>query len=290
MRAQVSLTPTESKHLIAKAVARMNQVQQAAASGTIVLHPSSSTYFIVEEITGHKPNTTKWVSGIIVAKGACVEMGGLVASPQPPEGEDRGPGSSSYSWVIEEGQLSVGETLNSLMERMGPDDVYIKGVNALDTEGNVGVLIGNKIEGGTIGMVMGTARQKGFSVIFPVGLEKLIPLPIKEVAREARKQEYEYSMGLACGLLPVSGTSVSEVTAIEMLTGAQAIPIASGGLGGAEGSVVLIINGEKEQVWKAIEHVEACKGSTLPQVRVPTCYGCTAPHCEFPIGDKHWVS
>jgi len=290
MRAQVSLTPTESKRLIAKAVVRMETVQRAATAGTLVMHPSSSTYFIVEELTGHKPHTTTWVCGIVVAKGTCVEMGTMTSPrPRPTEGEVRHVGTFPHSWVVEGGHLSVGESLGSLLERMGPDDVYIKGVNALDTEGNVGVLIGNKVEGGTIGLVMGTARRKGFSVIFPVGLEKLIPLPVKEVAQEARKREYEYSMGLNCGLLPVPGTPVTELTAIEILSGAQAIPIASGGLGGAEGSVVLVIKGEKEQVGQAIEYVEACKGARLPQVRVPDCYGCTSDICDFPIGDKHWI-
>lgn len=290
MRAQVSLTPTESKRLIAKAVARMEAVQRAAKAGTVVMHPSSSTYFVVEELTGHKPRTTTWVCGIVVAKGTCMEMGTMTSPrPQPQEGERRHPGSFHHSWIVEGGQLSVGESLSSLLERMGPNDVYIKGVNALDSEGNVGVLIGNRFEGGTIGLVMGAARRRGFSMIFPVGLEKLIPLPVKEVAREARKQEYEYSMGLNCGLLPVPGTAVTELNAVETLSGAQAIPIASGGLGGAEGSVVLVIKGEREQVCRAIEHVESCKGARLREVRVPDCYGCTSEICDFPIGDKHWV-
>lgn len=55
MLAQVVLTPAESKKLIAKAVAKLDVVKQAAADGMIVLHPSSSTYFIFEELTGVKP-------------------------------------------------------------------------------------------------------------------------------------------------------------------------------------------------------------------------------------------
>ena len=51
MRAQVVLTTAESKKLIAKAVARLDVVQRATKEGTVALHPSSSTYFIVEELT-----------------------------------------------------------------------------------------------------------------------------------------------------------------------------------------------------------------------------------------------
>ena len=65
MRAQVSLIPTESKQLIAKAVARMEVVRKASAEGIIVIHPSSSTYFIVEELVGCQPQTDTWVVGIV---------------------------------------------------------------------------------------------------------------------------------------------------------------------------------------------------------------------------------
>lgn len=51
--------------------------------------------------------------------------------------------------------------------------MHFKGVNALDTQGNVGVLIGNPIEGGSIGRVLATWRKKEFNLIFPFGLGKL---------------------------------------------------------------------------------------------------------------------
>ena len=54
MLAQVILTPTESKRLISKAIAGMQLVRRAAKEGMVVLQPSSSTYFIIEELTGNK--------------------------------------------------------------------------------------------------------------------------------------------------------------------------------------------------------------------------------------------
>jgi hypothetical protein len=63
---------------------------------------------------------------------------------------------------------------------MGPKDVYIKGVNAIDPQGKVGVLIGNKVEGGTIGRIMAAQKKIGFTIIYPVGLEKLIPISIED--------------------------------------------------------------------------------------------------------------
>jgi len=62
MLAQISLIPAESKKLIAKAVARMEPVQRAIREGIVVLHPSSSTYFVVQEITEHRRQDS--VSGL----------------------------------------------------------------------------------------------------------------------------------------------------------------------------------------------------------------------------------
>lgn len=51
MLAQVVLTPAESRKLIAVAVAKPDVVERD------MMGPSSSTYFIVEPITGQRPQT-----------------------------------------------------------------------------------------------------------------------------------------------------------------------------------------------------------------------------------------
>jgi hypothetical protein len=63
------------------------------------------------------------------------------------------------------------------MKQMTAKDVFIKGVNALDTQGNAGVLIG---ESASLGMVLSTWKKKKFTLIYPVGLEKLIPISIHQ--------------------------------------------------------------------------------------------------------------
>jgi hypothetical protein len=290
MRAQVTLTPAESKKLISKAVANMDKVRKASAEGLVVIHPSSSTYFIVEELTGQLPRTAVWVCGVIVPKGACLSRGASrldlnkVQSSQPRlEGY-------SHSWVIQKGILSKGVSLEELFKKMGPEDVYIKGVNALDPLRTVGILIGNRVEGGTIGRVISASRQKGFRIIFPVGLEKLIPVNIEAAAKEAVKTKYSYSMGVNCGLLPCKeGIVITEMEAIHILSGASAIPIAAGGLDGAEGAVTLIIKGEKAEVTKAIKYVEQSKGARLPRANSPQCENCNSAICDFPLKEKPWV-
>jgi hypothetical protein len=297
--AQVSLIPAESKKLIAKAITKMEVFRQALMGGLIVLHPSSTTYFIFEEVTGNKPPTNVWVCGVIVPKGTCVEMGTMMGghvgfanvkrSDQSPARPN--PGTFPYSWVLRKGEFSRQEPLSALLEEMGPNDVYVKGVNALDIEGKVGVLWGNLAEGGTAALVMAAQRRKGFNLIFPAGLEKLIPFPVKEVTKEAKRFEYDYSMGMPCGLLPCEGIVVTELRAIEILSGATAIPISAGGLGGAEGAITLVIKGNKEQVTKAIQTIEDSKGARLPPVRVHNCNDCplSSSSCGFPLKDKPWV-
>jgi len=288
MLAQVVLTSAESKKLIAKAVAKLDVVQQAAKQGIVALHPSSSTYFIVEEITGAKPKTNHWVCGVVTPKGMCVEMAMVLGAGYAPKEISSDPGDLHGTWIIEKGKLSAEESLSSLFNRMTSSDVYIKGVNALDAGGNVGILFGQQ---GSVGYVQSAHRKKGFPIIYPVGLEKLIPLPIREAAKQAKPTKYEYAMGMPVGLFPCpAGTTVNEVHAIEILSGAEAIPIAAGGLGGAEGALTFILKGQVEQVRKALEFVEESKGAILPQLRLMHCGSCPVPHCRFPQTGKPWVS
>jgi hypothetical protein len=289
MIAQVVLTPTESKKLIAKAIARLDIVQQAAKQGIVALHPSSSTYFIVEEITGRKPKTNYWVCGVVTPKGMCVEMAMVLGPGLTPDKESTDPGDLQGTWVIENGQLQDKEKLSTLLYRMAPSDVYMKGVNALDREGNVGILFGLE---GSMGYIQAARRKMGFSIVYPAGLEKLIPLSVRDAAKEAKFTRYEYGMGMPVGLFPCpSGITINEVRAIEMLSNASAIPVAAGGLGGAEGAVTLILKGKADEVRKAIDFVEQSKGACLPSLRLCNCEDCGVPNCRFPrTGDRSIAS
>jgi hypothetical protein len=290
--AQVLLTPAESKKLIAKAIASMDGIRRAVKKGLIVLHPSSSNYFAVEEILGFKPNTEAWVCGVASPKGMCFEVGVFLASQRFAGAVTSDPGTFPHSWVIRDGKFSSGEDLAKLLEQLGPDDFYIKGVNALDPQGNVGVLVGNMVEGGTIGRVLSAQRKNGFQIIWPVGLEKLIPIPIQQATQEAKKGSIEYSMGVTVGLFPCQGgQKIDEMDAIKILSGAEAVPISAGGLGGAEGAIALVIKGDEANVRKAIKYVEESKGAKSPHVRLANCGQCIANGitCKNTAG-KPWVN
>ena len=292
MRAQVSLTPSESKKLIAKAIVHMPEIQKALDHGVIAMHPSSSTLFLAEEILGHTPDNEVWMCGAITPRAACGDDAVKVWMTTHPEARGSGgPEAFPFSLVIEKARLNQGETLASLFQRMGPDDVYVKGVNAIDPQGKVAVLIGNDIEGGTIGKVLAARKEKGFTVIYPVGLEKLIPISIDAAVSAAKDRlKLDYSMGSRCSLMPCQGTVVTELTAIQILSGATAVPISAGGVDGAEGAITLVISGKDDQVRKAIDCVESVKGARVARrFRQTDCTKCQDMHCALSGGRKHWL-
>ena len=293
MRAQVVLTPPESKCFISKAIANMDVVKKAAAGGTIVIHPSSTTYFLVRELTGDIPRTDHFVLGGVFPQGLCTEQNSSGRRPPPAQTDEPPPKWAAdrfpFKWVIKDGTLTSGIQLGKILEEIQPDDVYVKGVNAVDTRFNTGVLFGHD-GGGTIARVMREQKIKGFNVILAAGLEKLIPNTITQAAKAMRNAHgFDYAMGMPCGLYPVrGGTTITEIQAVEILSGAKTTVISAGGVGGAEGAVTLAIEGTDSQVKKAIKYVEESKGAKIPMARPAPCQLCGSGDCFFPVHDKHW--
>jgi hypothetical protein len=86
------------------------------------------------------------------------------------------------------------------------------------------------------------------------------------------------------------GKVVTELKAIELLTGAVAVPISAGGVDGAEGAITLVISGGENQVKQAIAYVEAVKGAKVSrQFRQTDCKKCTDQHCSLRGGNKNWL-
>jgi hypothetical protein len=74
----------------------------------------------------------------------------------------------------------------------------------------------------------------------------------------------------------VTAEVVTEIQALEILTGVTAVHVASGGVGGGEGAVMLALEGDKETVTTAFELCESIKGEPVitganvgPYVREP---------------------
>jgi hypothetical protein len=106
-------------------------------------------------------------------------------------------------------------------------------------------------------------KERGLNVVVPVGLEKAIPYSLTELVKKLGEGKVAASrqMGIPVYrifLLP--GKVVTEIEAFRILANAEAMPIASGGIGGAEGSVTILIEGSEEAVKKAWDIANQVKG------------------------------
>lgn len=243
------LNPAESKRLIARAVVGLPEVQSAYKNARLVVTNGTSNAFVLEELTGEEIPAYRFSIGMVAD-------GLLTMSAK----EDRVP--SKFFVKGETVQMESRDFLKSL-ER---GDVVIKGGNAVDWDGNAGVLVGNET-GGTIGALLGIACVRGIPLIMPVGLEKLVP-SVPEAASGWGQLTLAYAMGVNCWLTPVTtGLVMTEIQALGLLAGVSGRLVAAGGVGGSEGAVVLLIEGYQENIDKAVEVVEAVKGE--PKAEVP---------------------
>lgn len=239
-----ALTPAESKRLIAKAVVRLPEVKRAWETGRIIVGNGSTTGFVAAELLGEDLPWFNYCAGLI--------CDGMLASTRK---EDR-----MRPFVFDKGQVVEGGSRDYVAELKG-GDVFIKSGNAVDLDGNVGVLVGDD-KGGTIGTSIGIIAARGIHLICPVGLEKLVP-SVLDAAPKLGISKFKYAIGNPVGYIPVTiGKTITEIQALEILTGVAATHVASGGLGGSEGAVVLVVEGDDQQVSRTMELVQEIKATT----------------------------
>ena len=256
-RALVTLTPPESKRLIAKAVVALDEVQYALKHGFVYIATGTTAAYIAEEILGKKIEKEKWTVGVISKGRTCV--------------------TPKKTWpkhlVLYKGKPFEGEPIEALKE-MGPEDVFIKGVNAIDPNWNVAVLAAAS-DGGTIGRTFGWTITKGVLTIAPVSLEKFVPTPVEYSAKITGIYSFDWGTGLYAALVPIPhAVPITEVEAYEILANVDVIPIAAGGAGGAEGSITLVLEGDDEDMEKAKEITKQIKGEPYLKPYTENCEEC----------------
>ncbi len=241
-RACITLTPGESKRLIAQAVAGLPEVQNALQKGWIIIAGGTTNAYIARLLTGENLDIDRYTAGRI-------EQSILTSTPK----------ELRLKPVILQNGQPVEISIKDALPHLKAGDVFIKGANAVDPQGNIGILVSNE-NGGTIGAVWGTVMARGVDFISPVGLEKLIA-SVPEAAAASGQNRFLYCHGNPVGLLSVIGAKVvTEVEAIRELYQVEAVHIASGGILGSEGAVVLALAGEEQQIKLAWEGINAIKG------------------------------
>jgi hypothetical protein len=243
MRAFVVLTPSESKRLIARAVARKQEVQIAMENAYVILFEGTTTTYIAQELFGVDVSCTHFTSGLNISGVLC--------------NSDRGV-RGKFPLVAYKGEL-VDVPYEKALEHFHKETVIIKGANAIDHAGFIGIIVSG-YTGGSISKVIGTSVSQGLRIICPVGLEKTI-FSVVEAAKRTGGKNFDYAMGADFGLFVLTHADiVTELQAIRILSDADAIPVAAGGIDGSEGSVVLTIEGGEEPVRKAVQIIESIKG------------------------------
>lgn len=248
-RATVVLNPAASKRLIGKAVAALPEVNHAYKHGRLSISTGSTCKYVVEELTGQSVEPYRYCVGMVA--------GGMLSTSIV---EDR-----ECPRFLVKGELQQMETL-PFFDTFEKGDLVIKGGNAVDLEGNVGVLAANN-QGGTIGGILSFLSVRGIPLIMPVGLEKSIG-SVVEASTGWGQLTQSRTMGLNVWLYPVtSALVVTEIEALGILAGVAVRHVASGGIAGSEGAVVLLIEGDAKGVEKAWDIVQSVKDE--PAIAVP---------------------
>lgn len=245
----VVLVPSESKRLIARGVLALPEVKRVLKEGLFVVSRGTTTAYIAEELLGVTLPKSNCTAGIVTDCRLAVTI--------PEEGF--GP------WVFRRGVKSD-ESAEDALKQFTATDVSVKGANAIDPQGNVGVLAANDF-GGTIGSIWPVLAARGSHLIVPAGLEKMIASVI-DASWVCGNKLFKYVMGNRVALMPVvSAKVVTEIQALEILTGVHAVHVSSGGVGGSEGAVIIVLEGSDATVKRAFDLVNSVKGE--PPIGMP---------------------
>ncbi len=247
MKASVVLNPTTAKRLIAQGVAAHPIVARAMRGGTVIVTLGTTNGYVASELLGDPIDQGAFAAGVIDDRwNVNARLG------------------EATDLVLKDGvQIPFDE--KSVLSALAANDVIIKGGNALDPFGTVGVLLG-AATGGTVGRYVPTAIALGVDIVIPISIAKSVHASIADLALEMGSRKLELAMGLPCGMYPLTGHVVSEIDAFELLFDVRATHICSSGIGMGRGSVSLLIEGKEERVRAAFDRVQEL--SELPEILV----------------------
>jgi hypothetical protein len=274
-RALFVCTPGESRRLIAKAVVKMDEVQYALHQSNMLIPHGPTNVYILEELLGKERlselmNPSTYATGMITEGILCVSAAGR----------------NTPMVLLKRGVVTPPPaTVSEILRDFDSHSVVIKGASAIDADGNAGVFVANR-EGGTAGMAIGTILARGIRLIAAVGLEKLVP-SVRQAVSLCGQDTFDYVQGLRVGMIPLCNAKVvTEIEAIKILTGVASFHVASGGINGSEGSVVLVAEGKPEAISKTIDLIESIKGEPARHIPAASCKTCVdgpqiLSRCQF---------
>ncbi|MEM4247209.1 MAG: hypothetical protein QXF14_02705, partial [Candidatus Woesearchaeota archaeon] len=127
------------------------EVKKAMKDGWVILGRGITNAYVTEELLNTK----------VEPKGA--QTVGIVCNGATNSNADPPP----CTWhVIHKGKVVEGADSNVEILKFGPGDVFIKGGNAIDAQGNAGIYASG-LKGGTIGMCWPIVTPRGAHLIQP---------------------------------------------------------------------------------------------------------------------------
>ncbi|NLA74110.1 MAG: hypothetical protein GX846_01300 [Deltaproteobacteria bacterium] len=234
---QSSITPAAGKRLIARSIIRHNAVSAALESNTVVIVAGTTNGYVAEELLAACGERSRF---------SCKRFFRGITLPPYQKITDSGrlPDQSGFpgDGVIQKGSWLKGKNIFDVVGELKEGDIILKGANAVDLlKKQAGVLIGD-LKGGTITAALQAVVGRRVRLILPVGLEKRVSLDLNTIASLLNTPGAR-----GARMLPVPGEVVTELEAVNILTGASAELVAAGGVCGAEGTVWLAISGTPEQ-------------------------------------------
>ena len=271
----VSLTPSESKRLIGKAAAAHPLIKKAFREGNILVSNGTTTGYFLEELLNSRMDIARFACGVTAEGVLC----------QSPDDRIR-------SFMIKKGQvqpenrnLSEYEELDGYIDEMKSGDVYVKGANAIDPDGNAGFFLAHPT-GGNIMKMLPKICAQNVRFLIPVGLEKLIPSVVEAQRHMKGIEEYSFTFGRGCGNVTVTnGIILHELASLELLTGVKGWAAGAGGVGGSEGAVSLVLEGDPMQEKAAVELIKTIKGEPAVPAWKKKCSDCTF-RCKYRFPEK----
>lgn len=227
---QFVVTTVMGKRLIAKGMAQHPEVLRVLGQGTLVIVAGTTNGYVAEEILA----TLGQLDGFTRAG----FRRGVTVAPHAKVGSAEFPGDV----VIVDGVWQRGKTIFDVAESLKEGDVILKGANAFDLRGQAAVQIGHP-QGGTVMAATPAVIGRRVRLIVPVGLEKRVFEDVDVLAQRVNAADVQGPR-----LMPLPGEIFTEVEALDLLTGAEALLIAAGGILGAEGALWLGVDGTDEQV------------------------------------------
>ncbi len=243
VQAQISLTVSESKRLIAKAIAQMPIIKKAMKDGMVIIARGTTNTYVSEEILDKSIERGAFVTGKVYPKKG---------------GKRLNPSTKLSEIILINGKADEQISYSEAVKKLKAGDVMIKGANALDNKNKtVGVYIGSS-SGGTTGKFLPYVVAKKAYLVIPIGLEKLITGDLIELSNKMR--DPVESLNKVPSMFLLTGEIVTEIEALKILTGVSAFQSGAGGIGGAEGGVRLVLRGSRDQVENALNIVEEIYG------------------------------